>query len=177
MRVFVDTGVWFELNAGDDRRIARLVEQLGTADELCTSTPVLAELWNLLTVRRSPGLATEACLDIAASTTVLHVEPADHEHALAVMRAWPDQSFSYTDATSFLLMVREGIDIVASFDVHFHVFRHGPDRRRAFQVLTGNNDVASESAFAYRVDPLPETGGTLPGVDLNDGAALQELME
>jgi predicted nucleic acid-binding protein len=97
--------------------------------------PVLAELWSLLAVRRNAALATATCLDVAAHTDVLGVTTDDHEHALAVTRSWPDQSFSYTDATSFVLMAREGIDTVASLDDHFRVYRHGRRRARAFRVV------------------------------------------
>ncbi len=37
--------------------------------------------------------------------------------------------------------------------------------------------VAAAAAPTYRVVPLPEDGGTLPGVDLTDSAALLDLLE
>ena len=135
MRLFVDTSVWFELNAGEGPLVDALVDRLQAATHLVTSVPVLTEVWSLLAVRRSPRLATDTCLDITANADVLLLTPDDHEHALAVLRSWPDQSFSYADATSFLLMIREGIDTVATLDDHFRTFRHGPDRRRSFHVL------------------------------------------
>lgn len=135
MTLFVDTGVWFELNAGDGPLVDVLAARVEEHEELATSGPVLTELWSLLAVRRSTSLATEACLDVAASCRLLTIEQTDHENALAVLRSWPDQSFSYADATSFMLMVREGIESVASLDQHFRVFRHGPDRRRSFHVV------------------------------------------
>lgn len=135
--IFVDTGVWYETNAGRSRLGAHLRETVAEhADELATSVPVLAELWSLLAVRRNVAIATASCLDVAAHADVLGVTTDDHERALAVMRGWPDQSFSYTDATSFVLMTRERLDTVATLDDHFRIYRYGRRRERAFTVIS-----------------------------------------
>lgn len=134
--IFVDTGVWFEANAERGELADRLRDVLAEhAERLATSVPVLAELWSLLAVRRNTSLATATCLDIAAHAAVHGVRTDDHERALAVLRRWADQSFSYTDATSFVVMAREGIDTVASLDDHFRVYRYGRRRDRAFRVI------------------------------------------
>lgn len=134
--IFVDTGVWYEANAERGELAGRLRDVLGEhAGRLATSVPVLTELWSLLAVRRSATLATATCLDLAAHAKVLGVTIDEHERALAVLRRWPDQSFSYADATSFVLMAREGIDTVASLDDHFRVYRYGRLRDRAFRVI------------------------------------------
>jgi predicted nucleic acid-binding protein len=39
------------------------------------------------------------------------------------------------DRTSFAVMLRLGVHRVASFDDHFAVFRFGPGRRLAFEVV------------------------------------------
>jgi predicted nucleic acid-binding protein len=39
------------------------------------------------------------------------------------------------DRTSFAVMVRTGIERVASFDPDFAAFRYGPRRGRAFEVV------------------------------------------
>lgn len=46
-----------------------------------------------------------------------------------------DQRFSIVDRTSFEVMQRLGIHRVASFDKEFAVFRFGPRRDRAFEVI------------------------------------------
>ena len=57
------------------------------------------------------------------------------------MAAWvmgedfPDQDFSLVDRTSFAVMERLGLERAASFDEDFAVYRWGPGRRRAFDVL------------------------------------------
>lgn len=130
------TGVWYEANAERGALADHLRGVLGArADQLATSMPVLAELWSLLAVRRSVALATATCLDVAAHTDVLAVTPEDRQRALGILRRWSDQSFSYTDATSFAVMTREGIETVLTLDDHFRVYRHGRRRDRAFHVL------------------------------------------
>lgn len=134
--IFVDTGVWFEAEVGADApgeaSRALLAEHHG---EVATSAAVLTELWNLVAVRRWPQRATQACLDVAASSSLLLVDRHDHERALAVLATWADQTFSYADASSFVLAERDGIETMASFDDHFRVYRYGPNRTRAFHVI------------------------------------------
>lgn len=136
MRLFVDTGAWYEANlertAAADAARALFSEH---ADGLVTSVPVVTELWTLAAAQRGADRATAICLDVSAHADVLTVEPDDHRRALAVLRTWGDQPFSYADATSFVLMARERIDAVASFDDHFRVYRYGRRRAHAFHVL------------------------------------------
>lgn len=134
--IFIDTGIWFEaeVGSGDASQATHALLQQHES-ELVTSSPVLAELWNLIAVRRSPHRATRACIDVAASVDLLHIEQQDHDRALGVLATWRDQTFSYADALSFVLAEREGIEVVGSFDDHFRVYRYGPDRGNAFRVL------------------------------------------
>lgn len=134
--IFVDTGAWYEANA-ERGRVASAIRQLMErhATDLATSAPVLTELWLLLAARRGAQPATAACLDVSANAEVLVVDREDHDRALAIMRRWSDQSFSYADASSFALMSRMKIDTVLSLDHHFRVYRYGRQRAHAFQVL------------------------------------------
>ena len=69
---------------------------------------------------------------IAAIETV---GPADLDAAWEIGLTFPDQDFSIADRTSFAVMRRLGLDVVASLDDHFAIYRFGPGRRRAFTVL------------------------------------------
>ena len=63
------------------------------------------------------------------------VVAADLEVAFMIGEAFRDQAFSILDRTSFAVMQRLGVLRVASFDDHFAVFRFGPDRKRAFELV------------------------------------------
>lgn len=134
--IFVDTSAWYEATA-DEGSVAHAIERVmdDNAADLATSVPVLTELWSLTASRRSVTLATAACLDISINAEVLTVDREDHDRALAIMRGWSDQAFSYADATSFALMARMKIDTVLSLDDHFRVYRHGRHRAQALRVL------------------------------------------
>ena len=71
-----------------------------------------------------PGIAQVEC-----------VREADLQSARSISRGFADQDFSITDCTSFAVMTRFGITRAASFDAHFAVFRYGPRRNRAFEVV------------------------------------------
>jgi predicted nucleic acid-binding protein len=49
------------------------------------------------------------------------------------MQAFPDQTLSFTDCTSFALMERIGVHEAFAFDSHFLVYRFGSRRDRVFQ--------------------------------------------
>lgn len=136
MKAFVDTGAWYEANfectAAADA-LLELFDEYG--DDLLTSVPVMTELWTLVAVRSGAHEATASCLDVSAHATVLVVDEDAHRSALGVMRTWSDQSFSYADATSFVLMARHRIDLAVSLDQHFRVYRYGRRKDQAFRVL------------------------------------------
>jgi predicted nucleic acid-binding protein len=66
---------------------------------------------------------------------VEHVTPADLDAAWAIGEAFPDQRFSLVDRTSFAVMERLGVHRALAFDDDFAVYRFGPRRDRAFEVL------------------------------------------
>ena len=59
----------------------------------------------------------------------------DLESAWHIIHAFPDQTFSFVDATTFALMARMGIDEAFAFDAHFLVYRFEPGRQRALRRL------------------------------------------
>jgi predicted nucleic acid-binding protein len=60
---------------------------------------------------------------------------ADLERAWEIGEAFPDQSFSIVDRTSFAIMERLGITRAASFDDDFAIYRYGRERNRAFEIV------------------------------------------
>ena len=97
---------------------------------------MLVELWTLVARRLGPAAAETQWSAIRDGA--LAIEPvvaADLEVACAIGQEFPDQGFSIVDRTSFAVMQRLGIHRAASFDEHFAIFRFGPGRKRAFEIL------------------------------------------
>ena len=63
------------------------------------------------------------------------VGAGDLERAWRIAQDFPDQAFSLVDMTSFSVMERTGLARVAAFDHHFAVYRYGPRRDRAFEII------------------------------------------
>jgi predicted nucleic acid-binding protein len=71
----------------------------------------------------------------AGVASVELVTEADVENAWSIGQDFADQDFSFTDRTSFAVMVRLGLTRAAAFDDHFAVFRFGPRRSLSFDVV------------------------------------------
>ena len=84
------------------------------------------------------GFATAETFTSHVRSGAASIEPtlmSDLEYAWRMPSMFADQSFSLVDRTSFAMMERLGITRVISFDDDFVIYRFGPDRRRAFEVL------------------------------------------
>lgn len=136
MSLFVDTSIWYAAADRGDRRNADAKAILTAEDELITSDHVLVETWILLRWRLGRE-AAERFWD-SLRTGGPGVEPvgaADLETAWAIGEAWRDQDFSIVDRTSFAVMQRLGVFRAAALDADFSIYRFGPRRDRAFEVL------------------------------------------
>ncbi len=101
-----------------------------------TSDHVLAESWSLLEGRLGWVAAERFWGAIRGGVAVVeYVGPEDVEVAWSIGEVFPDQGFSLIDRTSFAVMLRLGIHRAASFDKDFAVFRFGPRRERAFEIV------------------------------------------
>lgn len=136
MTVFVDTSAWYAAADGDDgsheRATIRMTEYQG---ELLTSDHVLIETWYLASSRLGDDVAEQLVNTIRAG--VARVETAtlaDLEVAATIRNAFPDQSFSIVDRTSWSVMQRLGVHEAIAFDRDYSIFRFGRDKRRAFTV-------------------------------------------
>ena len=136
MSLFVDSSVWYAAADRDDIRHEDAKRVLAGQEALVTTDHVLLETWLLLRYRISRK-AAESFWD-GLRSGVARVEPvglADLENAWSIGQEFADQDFSIADRTSFAVMQRLGLRRVASFDDDFSVFRFGPGRREAFEVL------------------------------------------
>lgn len=137
MSIFVDTGAWYAVADRSDRHHQEAVAWYRAhlaAGELWTSDLVVAETWTLLAFH----LGRPAALTFWESLRQGHVpivtiESVDLEAAWHIVQAFSDQTFSFTDCTSFALMERLGVEDAFAFDGHFLVYRYGANRRHAFR--------------------------------------------
>lgn len=136
MSVFVDTSAFYAVIDDDDRHFARAKERLASGEALITSDLVLSETWRLTRDHLGHVAADRFWGSLrAGATTVEHVTPADLDAAWRIGEAFPDQSFSLVDRTSFAVMERLGVHRAVAFDDDFAVYRFGPRRDRAFELL------------------------------------------
>ncbi|MGH9607578.1 MAG: type II toxin-antitoxin system VapC family toxin [Terracidiphilus sp.] len=136
MSLFVDTSIWFAAADAADRRNLQAKSVLASGEDLLTSDHVLAETWMLLHHKIGSNAAERFWEGLRGG--IAAIEPvglADLEAAWQIGGSWRDQDFSIVDRTSFAVMLRLGIDRVASLDRDFAVFRFGPKRRQTFIVV------------------------------------------
>jgi predicted nucleic acid-binding protein len=136
MNLFVDASVFFAAVDKGDSGHVRARRSLATGDRLITTDHVLAESWSLLHHKLGWSVAEGFWAGIRSGiATVELVGAADLQVAWSIGEAFPDQDFSLVDRTSFAVMERLGVHRVASFERDFAIYRFGPRRDRAFEVV------------------------------------------
>jgi len=136
MSLFVDTSVWYAAADSSDRSNGRAKDILASGETLLTSDHVLVETWTLLRYRINRHASERFWEGLRSGTAAVEpVGTADLEAAWQIGLSYRDQDFSLVDRTSFAVMRRLGIERAASFDDHFAVFRFGPKRRHAFEIV------------------------------------------
>jgi predicted nucleic acid-binding protein len=134
--LFVDTSVWYAAADSADVGNARAKEILLAGEPLVTTDHVLVETWTLLRWRLHREAAEVFWQGLRGGVAALEpVGPADLQAAWTIGRDFADQDFSLVDRTSFAVMERLGVERAAAFDDDFAVYRWGPRRRRAFEVI------------------------------------------
>ena len=136
MSLFVDTSVWDAAADSGDASNARAKELLSGGDTLVTTDHVLVETWTLLRWRIHKEAAEAFWRGLRGGVASLEIVGlADLQAARTIGRDFPDQDFSLVDRTCFAVMERLGLERAATFDSDFAVYRWGPRRDRAFEVL------------------------------------------
>ncbi len=123
-QVFVDTSGWIALAVEDDvhhEEVAALYPQLLKRHLLVTTNLVVAETHITLRRRLGHRAAISFAELVEASPRIRRVfSTVEVENeALSILKAYADQTFSYTDAVSFVVMRRLKIAQALSFDAHF----------------------------------------------------------
>jgi len=124
LTVFIDTGAFLSRYLEKDEHHGAAVagfRQLERAGRpVATSIHVLDETITLLGRWAGHRFAAERARTIHASRVrILRPDADDEIAALAEFERFADQSVSYTDALSFVLMKQEKIREAFSFDRHF----------------------------------------------------------
>ena len=137
--MMVDTGAWYAVADRSDRHHLagrRFYLEQAPLASLVTTDLIVAETWTLLSVHLGRAAALtfwETLRD--TRTPIVTIDPVDLESAWHIVQAFPDQTFSFVDCTTFSVMQRLGIDEVFAFDQHFLVYRYGTKRQQAFRRL------------------------------------------
>jgi predicted nucleic acid-binding protein len=124
-RVFVDTGAWVALAEQCDphhQRSVRFWEVMRLQGaRILTSVPVALETFTFLDRRGSRELALRwsGSLQAIPRFQVLDCSPADLNEAWKLLERKGHERVSLVDATSFVLMRKEGIRVALAFDTHF----------------------------------------------------------
>ena len=125
--IFIDTEAFLARYLSKDQHHRSAVvawEELGSKRENCvTSNFVLDETFTLLGRRAGYGFAVQRAKNIYASQALTICRPGkvDEIKALQFFSKYADQHVSFTDCISFVLMKREKINRVFSFDRHFEL--------------------------------------------------------
>jgi predicted nucleic acid-binding protein len=117
----VDTSAYFALTDPREQhheRARAIADRLGRERwRLFTTNFILAETHALLLTTLNRPVAARILAEIDRSpTTIVRVSAADEERAREIITRYQDKDFSLTDAASFAVMERLGIDWAFSLD-------------------------------------------------------------
>ena len=123
----MDTGAFIALANGSDQYHAAakncLQELTAAKRELVTSNFVLDETYTR--IRRKAGVKTAVTFGEQVQTNralrIITIDRAVEKRAWETFKKFADQTFSYTDCTSFALMKGKKIDTAFSFDKDFRI--------------------------------------------------------
>jgi predicted nucleic acid-binding protein len=125
MRLFVDTSAWLALNNKNDQHhdeaVSKITKVRQQKIQLVTSEYVFDESVTIIRYRISHRAAV-AFGDALISSNVASIEDiADEERlkAWVLFKKYRDKDLSFTDCTSFALMVKLKLQKAFSFDDHF----------------------------------------------------------
>jgi predicted nucleic acid-binding protein len=127
--MFVDSSAYYALIDRRDREhrsalaILERLERQSPRPRIFTSNFVRAEAHALLLNRLGRPAAMRLLMELATGgTTLIRVTAQDERRALEIIERYQDKEFSLTDATSFAVMERLGIEAAFAFDADFRQF-------------------------------------------------------
>jgi uncharacterized protein len=135
--ILVDTGAWYAIADSADRHHKEAshfyIDQVPNSS-LVTTDLILAETWTLLSSHLGRYSAITFWETLRETRTpILTIDQVDLEAAWRIIHSFTDQSFSFVDCSTFVLMERLGINEAFTFDAHFLTYRYGSKRQRVFR--------------------------------------------
>jgi predicted nucleic acid-binding protein len=125
VRLFVDTSAWLALNNKNDQyhdeAVSKITKVRQQKIQLVTSEYVFDESVTIIRYRISHRAAV-AFGDALISSNVASIEDITDEERLkawVLFKKYRDKDLSFTDCTSFALMVKLKLQKAFSFDNHF----------------------------------------------------------
>lgn len=125
--IFIDTGAFLARYSAKDELHKTSVSSWAVLEKskelLFTSNFVLDETFTLLGRRTGYAFAAARARAILSSTafTILRPSKYDEIEAVKLFEKFADQSVSYTECISFVLMRSNKIERVFTFDKHFRM--------------------------------------------------------
>ena len=125
--IFIDTGAFLARYLQKDQYHKKALRGWGrlreSSETVSTSNFVLDETFTLLGRRAGYEFAAERARKIYGSERLTIFRPSYEEEwqALILFEKYADQKVSFTDCTSFVLMKKEKLKRVFTFDMHFQI--------------------------------------------------------
>ncbi len=123
--ILTDTSAYFALVDRTDRNHRSAVDFVeGNEIPLVTTDLIVVETLNLVQARlgHSKAIQIGRRLLNPALTTILKVMESDVMQGWRIFQRYRDKGFSFTDCTTFALMVQARISAAFAFDVHFRQY-------------------------------------------------------
>jgi hypothetical protein len=120
-RVLVDTSAWFAINNPSDKYAPQASTYLLSDPQLITTNFIIDETITL-TLNRSgyaSALKVGNKLWSGKLATIIYLTEADQRAAWDLFKRYDDKKFSFTDCTSFAVMLRLGLTEAFTFDQDF----------------------------------------------------------
>jgi len=110
-----------DLGDGNHQAATNIQHQLvATRSRLFTTNYLIDETYTLILARAGYQYAIRFLDELRkGAVSVLRITNSDERQAEQILRQYADKRFSYTDATSFAVMERVGIEAAFTFDRNF----------------------------------------------------------
>ena len=124
--IFIDTSAFIAMRVTDDPHYNRAQEFLGIIKKqqlhLHATNFILDEIYTYFCRFHEIAVEMGELIMYNPLITLHRVAVEDEERAWSILQTYSDKDFSYTDATSFAVMEKLGIEAAFVFDEHFRQY-------------------------------------------------------